>query len=619
MTTGNLTEYGSETIAKALKAEGVGCMFGILGAMDLVCEESETLGIKHYVMRHEQAGGYAADAYGRALRKPGVAYSSMGPGLANVLPAMCHAAGANSPVVLLAGSQPPIEEGMGAGQEGSPERMLTGICKWTRRIIEPATMSFWIRKAFREAVQPNPGPIALDFSLKVMSLKNTQEQLKYVRDDSRVAVVPPVGGDPASVQRVVERLMTAKRPVIIAADGVYWADAAKDLRHFAELMQIPVCTRRMARGAVPETHPLAFTAAYRRGFLSDADVICLIGNTVTSVDEWFEAPDWNQDATWIQIQDIPANVWYGLPTDHVVIGSSKLVLQQMAVAAKAMLGAARPERSEWVGRLATLRASMLARQKAGTDKLRGPGAVHPQVLCAELASMLDGSSTLIYDSFSTSAFMTSQMKAECAGQIIDAGLFQTLGHSIGMAIGAQVARPGRPVVSLIGDGGFGIGGMDMETMVRYNLPAIVVLYNNSSWGGRAWGHDLYYPQRNSGTIGKDLRYDSMFQAIGCHTEFVNDAKDIRGALERSFKSGKPSLINVIGEQQAAHPYRLRINLVDTWVRDNFDELPAEAQEEMRAMPRVEFERASKRTRDNLFGEAVPAEELMRMVGKPLDS
>jgi hypothetical protein len=110
----------------------------------------------------------------------------------------------------------------------------------------------------------------------------------------------------------------------------------------------------------------------------------------------------------------------------------------------------------------------------------------------------------------------------------------------------------------------------------------------------------------------------MFQAIGCHTEFVTEATEIRGALERSFKSGKPSLINVIGEQQAAHPYRLRINLVDTWIRDNFNTLPEEAKEEMRAMPRVEFERASKRTRDNLYGEAVPAEELMRMVGKPID-
>lgn len=148
----NESEYGGLTIARALAAEKVDAMFGILGAMDLVCEEGEALGIKHYLMRHEQSGGYAADGYARAARKPGVAYSSMGPGLANVIPGICHAAGANSPVVLLAGTQPPIEEGMSASQEGSAVTMLKGVCKWTHRIVEPATMSHWIRKTFRDCV-----------------------------------------------------------------------------------------------------------------------------------------------------------------------------------------------------------------------------------------------------------------------------------------------------------------------------------------------------------------------------------------------------------------------------------------------------------------------------------
>jgi acetolactate synthase-1/2/3 large subunit len=610
------SEYGGLTIARALAAENVEAMFGILGAMDLVCEEGEGLGIKHYVMRHEQAGGYAADGYARAARRPGVAYSSMGPGLANVAPGICHAAGASSPVVLLAGTQPPIEEGMYASQEGSAVAMLKDVCKWTHRIVEPATMGHWIRKAFRDCIQPNPGPVVLDFSLKLMNLRGTEVQLKYVRDPARVAVVPPTAGDPDAVLRVVETLLRAQRPVLLAGDGVYWSDAAAELREFAELLQIPVCTRRLARGAVPESHPYAFTAAYRRGFLNDADTICLIGHTVTGIDEWFEAPDWNHAATWIQIQDVPGNVWYGLPTDHVVIGSSRLVLRQMIADAKALLASgARVDRAPWLDRLATTHAAIEQRQRAAVDKVRGNRPIHPQLLCAEIAGFLDPSSTLIYDSFATSADITSQVRAAYAGQIIDAGLFQTLGHSIGMAIGAQVARPGRQVVALIGDGGFGISGMDMETMARYGLPAIVVLYNNSSWGGGAWAHDLYYPQRNSGAMTKDVRYDDMFRAVGCHTEFVTEAAQIRPALDRAFSSGKPALLNVIGEQQSVHPYRMRCNVVDTWSRDNFDALPLAAQEEMRALPRSEFERASKRTRDNLFGTAVPVEELMRMVGR----
>ena len=591
-------------------------MFGILGAMDLVCEEVESLGIKHYVMRHEQSGGYAADGYARASRKPGVAYSSMGPGLANVAPGICHAAGANSPVVLLAGTQPPIEEGMFASQQGSAVAMLKDVVKWAHRVVEPATMSHWVRRALRECIQPNPGPVVLDFSLQLTNQRNTQAQLKYVRDTARVAVVPKTAGDPDSVRRAVQALWRAQRPVLIAGDGVYWSDAAAELREFAELMRIPTCTRRVARGAVPESHPLAFTAAYRRGFLNQADTVCLIGHPFTGIDERFEPPDWNHDASWIQIQDVPGNVWYGLPTDHVVIGSARLVLAQMIVAARAMLVAGElPARPGWLDKLATTRASLAERQRAAVERLRGDVPIHPQLLCAEIADFLDPSSTLIYDSFATSAYITSQVRASYAGQILDAGLFQTLGHSIGMAIGAQVARPGRQVVALIGDGGFGISGMDMETMARYGLPAIVVLYNNSSWGGGAWAQELYSPQRNSGAMTQDVCYDDMFRAVGCHTEFVTEAAQIRPALERSFRSGKPALLNVIGEQKNVHPYRMRCNVVDTWTRGNFDRLPAQAQAEMRALPRSEFERASKRSRDNLFGTAVPVEELLRMVGR----
>jgi acetolactate synthase-1/2/3 large subunit len=363
---------------------------------------------------------------------------------------------------------------------------------------------------------------------------------------------------------------------------------------------------------------MAFTAAYRKGFLDQADVICLIGQSVTSLDEWFEPPDWNHNATWIQIQDVPENVWYGIPTDHVVIGSSKLVLRQMVAEARLLAPSQREAlmvaREPWIRKLAELRLSIATRLAESTDRLRARSPIHPQVLCAEIAAFLDPTATLIYDSFSVSSFITGQTQALYAGQILDAGLFQTLGHSIGMAIGAQVARPGRQVLAIIGDGGFGIAGMDMETMVRYGLPAVVVLYNNSSWGGRAWGHDQYYPHRNSGALSQ-IRYDEMFKAVGCHTDYVTEIGEIRPALERAFASGKPALINVVGETDATHPFRMRINILDVWTRQNFDELPLEAQQELRALPRSVFERASKRSRDVLMGYEVPVGELLRMVGR----
>jgi acetolactate synthase-1/2/3 large subunit len=504
---------------------------------------------------------------------------------------------------------------MNATQESYPAQLLKDLCKWTHRVTEPKTTSFWIRRALRDSIQPTPGPITLDMSYKVLGARGRPEQLKYP-DESRVATAPLTAGDPASVSTAVEKLARAKRPVIIAGDGVYWSDGAQELMELAELLEIPTCTRRTARGALPETHPLAFTFAFRRGFLQDADVICLIGNSVNGMDEWFEPPDWNHDATWIQVQETASSMWYGMPIDIGVVGSSKLVLRQMAEYAREFLKDYTPERTKWLTALSAARERIAARLADETARLRHLAPIHPQVLCSEIAAFLDPSATVIFDSFSASPYLTSHLRSQASGQVLDAGTFQTLGHSIGMAIGAQVARPGKQVLALIGDGGFGIAGMDMETMARYNLPAVVVLYNNSSWGGRAWGHDQWYPGRRSGEL-SEVRYDKMFTAVGCHTEHVTTVDQVRPALERSFSSGRPALVNVVGEVTETSIFRARINLMEVWTRGNADSLSAEVLTEIRSWPKSMFERTAKRGRDN-FGFEVSARELAEMVDVHFD-
>lgn len=612
MTTGG---YGGQVAAEALKDAGVAAMFGVIGATDLIVEPANPLGIRHYVVRHEQAGGFAADGYARSLRKPGVAYTSNGPGMSNVVGAMYHAMGANSPVVLLAGSHSPIEDGLKAWQESYPAKVLQDTCKWTHRITDNRTIGYWFRKAFRDAVQPTPGPITLEIAYSTLSQRGRPEQVKYPHE-SRVASAPLAGADPDAVAAAVKALAHAKRPVIIAGDGVYWSDGAKELIRFAEQLNIPTCTRRTARGALPETHPLAFTFAFRKGFIEHADVICLIGNPVNSMDEWFEPPDWNHDATWIQIQETQAEMWYGGPTDVAVVGSSKLVLRQMSDYARQALPDFEPDRREWLSALSTARQRIANAIAAQTEQLLGQRPLHPHVLTSEIAAFLDPSATVIFDSFTASPSLTSHLRSQAAGQILDAGTFQTLGHSIGMAIGAQVARPGKQVLAMIGDGGFGIAGMDMETMVRYGLPACVVVFNNSSWGGRAWGHDQWYSRRASGAL-SDVRYDEMMRSVGCHTEHVTEREQIRPAFERAFASGRPSVINVVGDSSETSMFRGRINLLEVWTRGNAADLPAETIAEIRSWPKGQFERAAKMGRDN-FGHRVTARELAEMMRMDFD-
>jgi acetolactate synthase-1/2/3 large subunit len=491
------------------------------------------------------------------------------------------------------------------------------VRKWSHKITNPHIIAFWLRKGLRDSVNYPPGPVVLEIPVDIAMIKGTQDQLHYC-DVDQVATVPKTAGDPVCVQKVVETLLEAKRPVIVAGDGIYWSDASSELVEFAELIQIPVCTRRMARGALPENHSLAWTPSLRRGFLEDADVVCLIGHTATGMDGWFQPPEWPSKAKYIQVEEIPEDIWYGLPTQTAVIGSSKLVLRQMIEYARSLMKTVSVDHTDWVGALKAAKEKLDTRLQAITDGLRGTKPIHPHVLAAEIVDFLDPSATMIYDSLTMSTFITERLQSRFAGQILDAGLYQTLGHSVGMAIGAQVARPGKQIVTVIGDGGFGISAMDLETMAKEKLPIVNILLNNSSWGGRGWAKDLWYPPCPAQDMLPDIRYDQMFKKFGCHTEFVTEDSQIRPALDRAFKSGCPSLINVIGDSTQVIPFRAALNLMETWAQGPDAPLAEEAREEMKRWGLPMVKRTQKLMRDTIFGYDVPLKEIADAAGVELE-
>lgn len=603
--------FGGRVIGETLVDEGVECLFGVHGAQWGSIEEACRRGAQLYHFRHEASAGFAADAYARCTRKPGVCFVSMAAGMANMLAPLYHARGSLSPLVVMVSQHHPGRDGLSPIQEGYAERVFADACKWTHRILDWRTDAFWIRKALKDSVSFPPGPIALSIPQTAQGGAGPDRQRHYVPSD-RAPVIPQPAGDPAFVERAVAALLKAERPLLIAGDGVYWSDGAAELQELAELLQIPTATRRTARGALPETHPLAFTQECRDGFAEHADLVCLIGMQVTALDRHFEPPAWSAGTRFIQIQENPELIWYGLPTPVAVVGSPRLVLRQMIDCVHSLAKSV-PDRKAWVEQLAKTRMEVTRRRAEKVKKQWGLRPIHPDVLGAEICNFLDPTATLIYDSYSGSHYLTDKVVASREGHILDAGLHQHLGHSIGMAIGAQVARPGKQVLAQIGDGGFGLSGMDMETMLRYRLPAVVVLLNNDSWGGRTIGGPLYFPKHGSWDNLPDIRYDRMFAELGCHAEYVTTAEEIRPALERSFNSGLPSLINVRSEATKTSRRLLPIWLVMTWMRGNFAELPAEAQDELRRQPFAMYRAAAAFARDD--GCQVSAEELADMVGK----
>ncbi len=607
--------YGGRTIGKALVEEDVECLFGIHGVINLAVEEACRLGAKMYHFRHEQSAGFAADAYARCLRKPGVCFASTAPGFWNYGSAIAQAKGALSPVVLLVGQHGAASDQLCGLQEGYATEVFKSVTKYTHRCTDWNMNSFWVRKAINDSMNYPPGPVVLEFPFDNLNAKGENKQQKYESDKTKVINIPQSQGDPHSIEEAVKLLTQAKRPLLVTGDGVYWSSGENDLREFAELVKIPVHSRRTGRGAVSEDHPLAVTGGTRAHFLKNADVICIIGLRATFLEEWFEPPDWTRHAKYIQIQQDPNEFWYALPTEVGIVGSSKLVLRQMIDCARSMKESI-PDRKEWLDAAVESKKNFKALQRGVVNSYMNKKPFHPHVLGEAIADVLDEKATVIYDSFTATGYLTDKLEVHYAGQILDAGYHQALGQGIGMAIGAQIARPGRQVLALQGDGGFGISCMDMETLMRYRLPAVIVLFNNSSWGGRSLAKELYYPNMASWDNLPGIRYDKMFSELGIHTEYVENPEDARPALERSFNSGLPSLVHVVGDTDELHPIRMRLNMVDVWTRGDIKDLPNEVKAEFKKVSPRSLIRIHKMWRD--MGVHVPIEELADLADLQID-
>jgi acetolactate synthase I/II/III large subunit len=607
--------YGGKVIGQALKEENVECLFGVHGFMNLAIEEANTLGVKMYHFRHEQSAGFAADAYARATRKPGVCFASTAPGFTNYVSAIAQAYSTLSPVVLLIGQHGIGTDHLKCLQEGYGSEVFKTMTKYTHRCVDWNMNSFWVRKALKDSMNYPPGPIVLEFPINNINNKGPNRQQKYI-SNAKVVKIPPTLGDPMEIEKAITILINAKRPLLVTGDGVYWSHGEKELKELAELLQVPVNSRRTGRGALSEDHPLAVTGATRGNILGNADVICIVSLRATGLEEWFEPPDWTRRAKYIQIQEVSDDFWYGLPTEVGIMGTSKFVLKQMIACARTHVKAI-PKRKEWLNFLSQVKQKVKARQKdIVSSYMKERGHVHPHVLGQAIANVLDESSTVIYDGFTATAYLTDKLEAKYAGQVLDAGYHQALGQGIGMAVGAQIARSGKQVLALAGDGGFGISAMDMETLLRYSLPAVIVLFNNSSWGGRSIARHLYNPRMDSWDNLPGIRYDRMFKEMGCHIEYVENPEDVVAALENSFQSGLPSLVHVVGDATKLHPVRYRLSLVDAWTRDDINELPEEAIAELRGMTPMSLLRTEKSWRD--WGLHIPIEELADLVNIPIE-
>jgi acetolactate synthase-1/2/3 large subunit len=544
---------GADLIAKILKTEGVDFM-GVIPFNSLE-EAGAKVGIRPLIFRQERVGVNLADGYSRVTngRGTGVFAMQAGPGAENAYAGVATAYADSVPILLLPGSAPRHRDGV--HPTFSPSRSYAEITKWSGRIPVIESIPEMMRRAFSQIRLGRPGPVLLEIPSDIMRGEMGEEVREYQTVATRRSA-----GDPGDIKVAVEMLLAAKRPVLHAGQGVLYAEASDELLELAELTGIPVMTSMAGKSAFPEDHQLALgtrsgtTTDMVAHFLGEADLVFGVGCSFTRI---HYGADLFDKMVLVHCTNDETDINKDYSPDHAVIGDAKLVLAQLIDEVKGRLGSrTRREEPSFTDEIKSVKDKWLSQwmPKLTSDEV----PINPYRVIWDLHNTIDRARSIVtHDSGSPRDQTIPFYESVTPRGFIAWGKSTQLGYSLGLAMGAKMAAPDKLAVNIIGDYGFGMVGMDMETAVREKIPILTVILNNASMGIYRPTH---FPTANElyGTKYTKGDYAKVAEALGSHTERVEDPAQVVPAIKRSIaavESGLPAVLEVITSEEPDMPYR----------------------------------------------------------------
>ena len=525
---------GEQTVA-ALAQFGVDVMFTLNGGhIWPFYEAARNQGMRVIDTRHEQSATFAAEAWAKLTRRPGVAALTAGPGITNGISAITSAWFNGSPLVVLGGRAPQRRWGAGSLQELDHVPILSSITKWSTTLTDPTKAGVVVHEAATLALRPHRGPVFVDFPLDVFGPASGELPAVAAPD----VMVP----DPDDVARLAGLIAGAERPAFIVGSDVYWAGAWEELAAAVEHLRIPVFTNGLGRGTLPADHELAFLRT--RGLLKQrADVVVVFG---TPLDFRLGFGRFGE-ATVAHVVDAESQR-AGHADALTVVGDLAATLRALADSA------AHGERADHEPWIAELRAAEEAAREAEQPQLAaGQDPVKPTRVYGELRRRLERDAVVICDGGDFASYAGKYVEVYEPGCWLDTGPYGCLGNGLGYAIAARVARPDAQIVVLLGDGAAGFSLMDADSLVRHGLPVVMVVGNNGMWGLEKHPMQAIYGWDVACDLQPGCRYDEVVRALGGAGETVSDPEQIGPALDRAFASDVPYLVNVLTDPSDVYP------------------------------------------------------------------
>jgi acetolactate synthase-1/2/3 large subunit len=544
-----ISGHSGELAVHVARAHGVETMFTLSGAHvfpmydGAVRTQQDGQGpqVRLLDVRHEQTAAFAAEATGKLTRVPGLAVLTAGPGVTNGISAIAQAQFAGSPMVVVGGRAPQNRWGAGSLQELDQPPIIAPVAKAARTLMTAGDVAAGVDEAFTLARSSHRGPVFVDVPLD--EFFNTASGSVGSGEGTRLEP------DSDAIASVARLLTAARRPVLVLGTDV-WADHAEAAAlRFVEDLGIPTLTNGMGRGVIPGGHRSLVTKA-RGAALSGADLVVVVGTPLDFRLGYgaFGGKEGATPARVVHIADSPGQVSSHAELVGSVSGDLTTVLDGLQAAIER---GDRPDWQAWADQLADQVGAAAARDAELLTAEADP--IHPARIYGELVPRLADDSVVIGDGGDFVSFAGKYVEPQRPGGWLDPGPYGCLGAGLGAAIAARLARPSAQVTLLLGDGAAGFSLMDVDTLVRHDLPVVMVMGNNSAWGLEKGPMQMLYGYDVAADLGQRTPYDEVVKALGGAGETVTDPKEIGPALDRAYAAGVPYLVNVITDVEAAYP------------------------------------------------------------------
>ena len=532
---------GARALMVALEKEGVELVFGLPGGANLpIYDELYKSNIRHILVRHEQSAAHMADGFGRVSRRPGVCFATSGPGATNIVTGIATAQADSAPMIAVTGQVPSKMIGRDAFQESDIIGISNPIVKYAFQPQDPAEIPEVVKKAFYISATGRPGPVLIDIPKDV---QQNEVEMNFPENIKIRGYHPWVDPDIREIERAIEMLLSAERPIILAGGGVIISGAFAEIQSIAELLMIPVVTTFKGKGSFPENHPLSLGPIGMHGhaeankMMVEADCVLAAGSRFSdrSVGTFEE---FEKRLKIIHMDVDPAEIGKNQTTNVAVVGDVKASLRIMV---KMLIQKAIKKTGDypWLKRVKETKEYF-------KENLKIPD--HPLAAAKVLRKLRE---VLPHQSIITTEVGQHQMWASLFFDVIQPGTFfsstglGTMGWGFPAAIGAKAAKPGVPVLDIAGEGSFNMTENSLAVSVLDNLPVIVFVMNNFSLGMVAQWQRTFYNRR---MIGIDLKncpdYVKVAEAYGAQGIRAQSVEEVGNAVKTALKSDVATVIDI---------------------------------------------------------------------------